>query len=326
MEQEKQILLEGQLFRIVSLLIERGNENTKKDVTEEINRFCEENNCDNKEVIDILDKMMKARTKKSGYGPKGVKQYVQKDKKKENDEGQRSRGFEKHRMSIQEECLDYFKIVQKYLNKKNEEGTLVIDSNFVERYLGMMEECVSKFKEESEESIFQDAFKMNGLCGIDCTNYDLSRLTQEQFERIAFSTTTTFSKDQKEKFRPEKVLEKGKKFGLGLDKIQLTGKGINIAIIDQNFDQDTVDAEFVSHSIGRTVLEEKENIEEQHGKPVVSLLGSKDCGVAKGVKIYYFPSAATDAEKIKYGYEIEPDADDKRAKKLRRANRKTKTT
>jgi len=89
MDNRTQILLENELFRIVALLIERGDKNTKQDVTEEVYKFCKEYECDKTEAIDMLDNMMKSRKERVGHGPSGVKQYVRKERAKKSEPEER---------------------------------------------------------------------------------------------------------------------------------------------------------------------------------------------------------------------------------------------
>lgn len=140
-------------------------------------------------------------------------------------------------MKEDEDSKNCRKIVEERLSEKDENGEPVIkiDSEFIAHYFGKMNQAKLGLKVLDS---FEDALLMNGLCGIDCTKLDFSHLTQEDWkellEKVPFDSATQFPKEIVDRFHPEEILERGKNLGCGLETIQLTGKGIHIAIRDEN--------------------------------------------------------------------------------------------
>ena len=96
-------------------------------------------------------------------------------------------------------------------------------------------------------------------------------------------------------FDPNKILEEGKNPGLGirnLHKKGITGKGINVAIIDQRLD--TQHLEFKDNLINYRdyFLSCFENNADFHGNAVSSLLCGKSIGVSPDVKLTYFATSS----------------------------------
>lgn len=174
-----------------------------------------------------------------------------------------------------------------------------INSEFVKKHFGNIAQAKLGLGRLNE---FEDALIMNGLAGIDCTDIDFSELTQEEFENFPFDSSTKFSEETIAQFRPAEILEKGKKFGLGLEEIPLTGKGIHIAIRDQNCNPYLIDVNIVDYTRienGKIFKEiNSDDVEYMHGKTVISLLASKSCGVAKDSKVNFF--SGTIEEYVEY--------------------------
>ena len=133
--------------------------------------------------------------------------------------------------------------------------------------------------------------KYQDLRGKDLSNQDLSDTAIEILISSKFNTLTKWSPTDKlpNGFIPNLIIEKGKCPGLGIENIQengITGKGINVAIIDQKL--------LKGHVEYRDVLASYEEIGEQnygpqmHGSAVASLLVGKDCGVAPEAKLFYY--------------------------------------
>ena len=173
-------------------------------------------------------------------------------------------------------------------------NSVKIDSKFIETYYSPKNQlrlCANDL------NLFEDALLMNGLAGLDCEDLrlDFSELSQEEFEHLPFDSKTVFSKETIEQFHPEHILERGKNFGLGLAKIGLTGKGVHIAIRDQNCNPYLTDANVVEYTRikdGETYHEVNLNdVEHMHGVTTTSLLASKTCGVAKDSAVHFFSGA-----------------------------------
>lgn len=181
-------------------------------------------------------------------------------------------------MKLEPEQERYIELIRNKLPNK-------IKSEFIEKYYGKLAQAKLGMKKLGE---YEDALLMNGLASIDCSDIDFSELTQEEFEHIPFDSFTIFSESTNKKFHPKQILEKGKKFGLGIDRIPLTGDGIHVAIIDQDCNPYLVDADIVEYDRGNSIDFGENDVEHMHGKTVISLLASKSCGVAKKAKIHFF--------------------------------------
>lgn len=131
--------------------------------------------------------------------------------------------------------------------------------------------------------------------GIDLRSYDITKFNlnsyKKELEYAVFDTNTIWPNDLPSDFDPMMILELGKNPGLGIDLLHkqgITGKGVNIAIIDT--------AMLLTHD------EYKENImlyelshclddsAQMHGSAVVSIAVGKNVGVAPDAKVYYIAS------------------------------------
>ena len=172
-----------------------------------------------------------------------------------------------------------------------------ITSEFIRQYYSASNQARLGLKDLDG---FEDALLMNGLAGLNCIELglDFSSLSQEEFERLPFDSRTTFSKETIEKFQPEQILERGKDFGLGLSETGLTGKGVHIAIRDENCNPYLTDAnivEYTKNEDGNTYHEvNPEDVEHMHGLTTTSLLASKSCGVAKESSVHFFSGSIKD--------------------------------
>ena len=124
----------------------------------------------------------------------------------------------------------------------------------------------------------------------DFSHLDLSEYDPNYFD---FDTLTIWpTKDKMPKgFNPEEVMENMKDPGLGiraLHKLGLTGKGLNMAIIDDRLPdhQEYHDNIIYSEEFGDWSNVEPEG--SMHGSAVVSIAVGKTCGVAPDAKVYYF--------------------------------------
>jgi hypothetical protein len=136
-----------------------------------------------------------------------------------------------------------------------------------------------------------------GLCGQDATRYNTEDLSREKFAEISFDTNTVFSNEQNSKYRPQELIERGKDFGLGLSKLHkagIDGRGIDVTLIDWNFDYDN--PEFVDEDGNSRIVEyNNEHISQKrkfkegfHGKTVSSLLAGSNTGVAPKCNISFY--------------------------------------
>lgn len=180
-----------------------------------------------------------------------------------------------------------------------------IDDDFIKRTYGRVSQAKFVF---GEADIFDDAMFMNGLSGIDCRKFDFSDLSKENFACITFDSFTKFPKEIEKDFY--KILEDGKKVGLGFEDLikdgKLSGEDIHIAIADQEFDStdiDSDDLQIIEHF-------EKNGTENFHGKTASSLLASKSCGVAKGAKVHFCSGGAKSTDFFSYIIEYNSNAKD----------------
>ena len=191
----------------------------------------------------------------------------------------------------QEEYKEILETEFKRMRDNSITNSVKIDSEFIKKYYGAVNQAKLGLKALTE---FEDALLMNGLSGLDCEalGLDFSDLSQEEFEHFPFDSKTVFSKETIEQFHPEYILERGKNFGLELAKIGLTGKGVHIAIRDQNCNPYLTDANVVEYTRikdGETYHEVNPNdVEHMHGVTTTSLLASKTCGVAKDASVHFF--------------------------------------
>lgn len=179
---------------------------------------------------------------------------------------------------------------------EDKEKTEIIDDQFVE---GEFKKIINQIMNEKKESDY--SFILQGLCGKDVSEIDMSNLSLENFKRLTFDEKTIFSKEQVEKFHPEALIEKGKKFSESMEKLHaegIDGSGTTIGIIDQCFDssipefEDRVVEHIVFDKNADGVVSPREYSDEDvdgfHGKTTASLAGGKECGVAPKAKLYLF--------------------------------------
>ena len=184
-------------------------------------------------------------------------------------------------------------LVENYLEKNKR-----IDDNFFEDFFG--KQAQARFLSGTCEDL-HDAMIMNGLAGIDCRKFDFSKLSLKNYTKIPFDSNTKFPEDIADVFST--ILEKSKKFGFGLEVLineeKLSGEGINIAVIDENFDSESID----KNEINIVSHDEYSTGDHYHGKTVCSLLASKSCGVAKGANIFFYEKTSEEYRRKKDEYQ-----------------------
>jgi len=123
------------------------------------------------------------------------------------------------------------------------------------------------------------------LSHLDLTDFGKNILTLWFNEKTIFPSKDKMPAD--EKFQPEYILEAGKNPGLGVRALHeqgITGKGVNVAIIDQPM--------FIDHPEYKDKITEYTNMDESetsmHGPGVTSLLVGENIGTAPGAKVYYY--------------------------------------
>lgn len=131
-----------------------------------------------------------------------------------------------------------------------------------------------------------------------CYRADLRKLglSAEAYTLLCYDSNTRFPKDLPAGYDPAAELEWGKDPGLGIRTLHergITGKGVNIGIIDQTL---------VPHNeyAGRLRLYrnlDPENTDgSMHGAAVLSLAVGKTCGTAPEANVYYIASPSMDAD------------------------------
>lgn len=130
--------------------------------------------------------------------------------------------------------------------------------------------------------------------GFDLRSYDISKFDLSQEERlnnVTFDTKTIWSEKLPAGFYPDEILEIGKNPGLkiqNLHKQGFTGKGINIAIVDQALLLEH--EEYKDNLMTYELLHCSDPMAQMHGAAVTSIAAGKNCGVAPDAKIYYIAS------------------------------------
>lgn len=127
----------------------------------------------------------------------------------------------------------------------------VIDDKYVEQqFIRIASEIVSGNKNADL------SFILEGLCGKDVSKIDMSNLSPANFRRLTFESETIFSAEQIKKFYPQKILEEGKSFSNGMERLhaeEIDGRGTTIGIIDSCFD--SAIAEFDDRVVQHIVFE-----------------------------------------------------------------------
>ncbi len=132
------------------------------------------------------------------------------------------------------------------------------------------------------------------LRGYDISDLDL---TQVNFEQFIFDSQTKWPKKLPDGFNIETIIKYGKQPGLDIDylhKEKITGKGVNVGIIDGRL--------LVDHKEFKDNIKVYEEIFDMdgpahyHGTPITSILCGKDVGVAPDANIYYIAYLDEDTE------------------------------
>ncbi len=144
----------------------------------------------------------------------------------------------------------------------------------------------------------------------DFRGYDLSGLNlenvSEQLFLSAFDTLTIWPASLPKEFDPNQIMELGKHPGLGIEALHqegITGKGVNLAIIDENL--------FLQHQEYRDNIMLYEIVDGQgidyasmHGSAVTSIAVGKETGVAPEAKVYYIATTYGDPSFLGYRYNL----------------------
>lgn len=124
------------------------------------------------------------------------------------------------------------------------------------------------------------------LIGLDLSQMDLAE--NKNLIYATFNEKTIWPKDLPDDFDPQQVMEQGKDPGLGIRTIHkqgITGKGVNIAIIDQTLDSNH--EEYKDQLMLYEKLHVYDDVISMHGPAVASLAVGKSIGVAPDAKLYF---------------------------------------
>lgn len=136
----------------------------------------------------------------------------------------------------------------------------------------------------------QEVKRFDDFRGLDLSSKDFRNVSVEVLLTTDFDNQTKWPNKKKlpDNFKPKVILEMAKNPGLGLRDLHnqgITGKGINVAIIDQKLDVNH--KEYSDNIIDyKEVDSENEDIS-MHGPGVASLFVGKNCGVAPEAKLHY---------------------------------------
>ncbi len=134
--------------------------------------------------------------------------------------------------------------------------------------------------------------KLDDLRGLDLSKKDLRNISVDVLITTEFDSGTTWPSKEKlpANFDPNVILENGKKPGLGLKELHkqgTTGRGIHVAIIDQELD--LKHHEYIDNIVSAEQIGEPSDGEvSMHGPAVASFFVGKNCGVAPEASLHYF--------------------------------------
>ncbi|MFA6093464.1 MAG: methyltransferase domain-containing protein [Elusimicrobiota bacterium] len=137
---------------------------------------------------------------------------------------------------------------------------------------------------------------------LDLRGRDLSALSVQtrtaDLLHASFDSETRFPKELPPGFDFREIMELGENPGLGvrhLHKQGITGRGIRIAVIDQNLLLEHEEYAGRIRSYEELHWPEKARESSMHAGAVVSIAVGKRCGVAPGAEVYYIADQFTDA-------------------------------
>lgn len=195
----------------------------------------------------------------------------------------------------------------------NKDGKFLINDEYVN---SEFEKIARQIASMNIEDV---SFILEGFCGNDLSNVDMSGLSEENFRRLTFDSNTKFPENinlmpnfikeliEQGKFKSfsdyvENFIKQGKKFSnISEEKTddgeKIDGTGTSIVLIDSCFDSSAkeFDGRVRKHIVikkkdGKIVFSdyEKENGDDFHGKTTASLATGKECGVAPNAEMYLF--------------------------------------
>lgn len=176
---------------------------------------------------------------------------------------------------------------------RNKDGKYVINDEYIKKQL---ENTADGITGAGELNV---SFILEGLCGMDVSEFDMSDLSLENFRLLTFDSETTFSEEQIEKFHPDKIIEEGIGFH-GTESLYnegINGEGTTIAMMDTCFNSsiEEYEGKIIEHKViekvnGQVVIRDYEEKDgnNHHGETTASFAAGKECGVAPNAKLILF--------------------------------------
>ncbi len=137
------------------------------------------------------------------------------------------------------------------------------------------------------------AHEDDGILGRDARNADFTQLSPPELARLNFDSNTQWP-DQSHLpawFQPDEVLEAAKDPGLGLRELHrqgITGKGINVAVIDKHILPEHRELAGRIKYIEVSPEKQDDRTPHFHGMAAASILAGATVGVAPEALLYYF--------------------------------------
>jgi hypothetical protein len=144
--------------------------------------------------------------------------------------------------------------------------------------------------------------KFDDVRGKDLSKINLRR-DKDLIETLTFNEKTIWPKPSRmpERCNPEEILKKAMNPGLGIRELHkqgITGKGVNVAIIDQPLYLDHPEFEGKIAAYYDTGCGSESSM---HGPAVASLLVGTNCGTAPDARIYYAAAPSWTGDAAYYG-------------------------
>ncbi|MEG0468822.1 MAG: S8 family serine peptidase, partial [Longicatena sp.] len=155
-------------------------------------------------------------------------------------------------------------------------------------------------KPDTLPEIQEDGMKWD-LRHKDLRTFDLRN--NDSFSQVSYDLATLWPEQLPANFNPKSIMEIGKNPGLGIRALHtqgITGKGVNIAIIDQNLLLDHIEYK-ENIQMYETINSYEEKSASWHGPAVTSIAVGKTTGVAPDAKVYYIATSLSDLKKDSNG-------------------------
>jgi hypothetical protein len=134
--------------------------------------------------------------------------------------------------------------------------------------------------------------RFNGVCGLDLSAMDLSKVSINVLSEIVFNTETLWPPRERmpEGFDPQAFLESRAYQPFGMDALRsrgVTGAGVAVAVIDKPIDGDHPEFSGRMRYI-EVAGAATPNGRHFHGISCASIIGGRTCGLAPEACLYYF--------------------------------------